>query len=231
MAAAQNRKPSLLDVLVSQLVDPRGVTKQLFLHKGTQPWVLTTLILFTCTCVVAPLLYSPSKDIPAPLANYVGPVVMSALLTLLFTSLFLVIFLHSLSARGNAYRVFAALVYATAPFVTVLSALLLTNKIVYGDLSLLSMIAFRVAHTDNFFVTIFPSAMRLAALLSVISLAQSLRTITNSSFAVGLLLGFSTLPLLLGSFIVALTVTDFIVPGSSPTTINFFSAYVATRGS
>lgn len=227
MPQARTRKPSLMDVLVSLMVDPRGVTRQLFAYDRSPPWTLTTLSLFMCTCVVAPLMYTPSKEIPAPLANHLGPAITAALLTILCTSFFLLMALRSLNVRGITYRTFSSVVYATAPFITILSALLILNKVLYGDLSLLGSLALGIAPQGNSVLAIFPAAMRIAALFSLAILGQCLRVITNSSFSVGILLALSSLPLLLGSFIVALTVTDFIFPQSSADTIRFFAGYLS----
>jgi hypothetical protein len=134
--------------------------------------------------------------------------------------------LHALNLRRLAYRIFSGLVYATAPFITLLTALLITNKILYGNLSLLGVFGFGLPSGNNLAVTIFPIAMRLAALLSFLILSQSLRAITNSSRSLGILLALSAFPLLLGSFVIAVTVTDMLFPGSSSSTISFFSAYI-----
>ena len=101
------------------------------------------------------------------------------------------------------------------------------NKLLYGDLSILGGLALGMAPQGNVVAAMFPSAMRVAALFSLIVLGQSLRVISNSSLSVGMLLAFSTLPFLLGSFVVSLTATEFFFPGSSPDTIRFFSGYLA----
>ncbi len=226
MPKTQHVKPSLLDVLVSALVDPRGVTKQLFAYDGLPPWVISTLTLFTCTCIVAPFLYSPdSAHLSAQLAQAL-PSVITTLLTFVCTSLFLLVILMSLNMLSEAYRTFSTLVYATAPFITIMGAMLLANKVLHGDLSLLGYLMTGGVPTGEVIPSFFPIAMRVGALSSIVILSQSLRAVTNSSFGVGMLLAVTTIPLVLGSFVVALTATDLIFPNSSTTTIRFFSTYV-----
>lgn len=226
MPKSQTVKPSLLDVLVSALVDPRGVTKQLFAYDGLPPWVITTLSLFMCTCIVAPFLYSPDPTVSSTHATQVVPAAITTLLTLVCTAFFLLVILIALNMLGEAYRTFSTLVYSTAPFITILGAMLIANKVLHGDLSLLGYLATGSIPAGEVISSFFPTAMRAAAVCSLIILGQALRAVTNSSFGVGMLLGITTIPLLLGSFVVALTATDLLFPNSSAMTIRFFSAYL-----
>lgn len=231
MLKDQSTKPGLLDVLLSLLVDPRGTAKQLFGYGGRPPWVFTTLTLFMCTCIVAPLLYNPNPGIPTEQAKTLPPVVMATLGTIVLTTFFLFVVLRVLNLPSSMYRAFASLIYSSVPFITTLAALLIVNKIANNDLSLLGSLVAAKAPEGRIIAAVFPTAIKIAAVCSLLVLAQALRSLTNSSGTVGLLLAIVTLPLLLGAFIVALTATELLFPDTSVDTIRLFSGYVsnATR--
>ena len=222
----KQKKPGLLDVLLSMLIDPRGVTRRLFAAKGHYPWVFTTFILFICTCIVAPVIYKPGVDYRTADTSHLAPLLTATGLTVACTTFFLMVGLHALNVRRSPYSVFSALVYASAPFTTTLASLLVADKILFGDLFILGFLATGFAPEDDFLAKLFPVMMLVASSLSLIILSQSIRAISRSSLSVAVMMGVATIPLLLGSFVVALTITDFAYPRSSPSTIQFFSNYV-----
>jgi hypothetical protein len=147
---------------------------------------------------------------------------------MLCAAFLLMVALRSLNFKRSTYTLLAALVYATAPCTTILVALLLANKVTSGDLSLLGVIASGFGDHSNVVVRIFPTMLMIAQALAFLTLSQSLRALTHSSLGVSLLLGIIAIPLILGSFIIALTATDLVFPSSSPVTIQFFSSYAAS---
>ena len=222
----RSQKTGLLDILFSMLIDPRGVTRQLLNPRSAPPWAITTFLRFLATCVAAPLVYSNLVNVGTVQLQGALPALLATTLTLLCSTFFLSLFLDALAIRRSYYSVFSALSYATAPCTSVLLAMLLVNKATLGNFSLLTSIASGFFNQGEMVAKIFPTISLLSIGLALIVLSQSLRALSNSSLSVSLLLAIFAIPLVLGSYIVALTTTDLFFPRSSETIIRFFSSYL-----
>lgn len=224
MNRSQTRKPSILDILLSLMVDPRGTTDRLFRGPYAPPWVLTTLLLFLCLCVAPSVVYvAPQANEPIPL-DKVSAVVLGTILTMVGSTFFMVMGLRSLNIRRNPYEVFAALIYATAPISTLMVVALGLNRILEGDLTLIGFLVNGFAAYDDLLVKLFPHLIHTALFVSFIALAQCLRALTHSSLAVASLMAMACIPFILGAFIVGLTAAELLFPASSAETIGVFQA-------
>jgi hypothetical protein len=226
MATSRRKRPRLLDLFLAIVVDPRGTMYELLHWHEGPPHVLTALFLFCTVVITPPLLYQPEGiiDQKAILALYASLVTL--LLTLAFATFFATMFFRALHLPASPGAVFASIVYSSAPITTLMGAMYLCNYLLEGRLSILQFLATGYARPDEWLLHVFPNLFRIFCGLSFILFASAVRALYRSSLISGYLIAAVSVPLLLGSFIVALSLTEACFPGSSEHVIHFLRAFV-----
>lgn len=226
MAAARRRRPRLLDVLVSTLIDPRGTTHDLLNWHEGPPHVLACLFLFCSAVIAPPFLYQPDGSISQAAMIALYATLLTTLITLALTTCFVTMLFRALRLSPSIDATFSALVYSSAPIITLMGAIYLTNYAMEGRLSILQFLTTGYARPNDWLLQMFPKLFKLFCLLSFVVFGNCIRAIYRSSITSGVLIAAVCIPLLLGSFIVALSLTEVCFAGSSEQVITFFRSFV-----
>jgi hypothetical protein len=226
MVRSSPKKPGLLDALLSVTVDPRGTTSLLLNSPGSPPFGLTMLGLFLGLYVVAPLLYQGGSVSIISSLQSLAPVLLASILTFLLASFFMVMGLQILGVRRSMRMTLAILAYCTSPLVSLMLLASAASLIMYGAPTVTMFLASGYAAPDDAVVQVFPYLLKITGLLSLVILTQALRSITTSSLTVSLLAALCSIPLILGAFVIALTLTDVAFPQSSPRTIALYQSMI-----
>jgi hypothetical protein len=95
-----------------------------------------------------------------------------------------------------------------------------------GRLSILQFLTTGYARPNDWLLQMFPNLFKLFCLLSFVVFGNCIRAIYRSSITSAVLIAAVCIPLLLGSFIVALSLTEVCFAGSSDQVITFFRSFV-----
>jgi hypothetical protein len=226
MAAARRRRPRLLDVLVSILIDPRGTTNDLLNWYEGPPHVIACLFLFCSAVIAPPLLYQPDETLSQAAIVALYATLLTTLLTLALTTCFVTMLFRALRLAPSIEASFAALVYSSAPIITLMGGMYLTNYLMEGNLSILQFLSTGYTRQNDWLLQMFPNLFKIFCLLSFIVFANCIRAIYRSSVTSAGLIAAVCIPLMLGSFIVALSLTEVCFAGSSEQVIAFFRSFV-----
>jgi hypothetical protein len=224
MAPKRLKTPTLLDVLFSIIVEPSATTQRL-LSITPPPHLFTTLFLFLCVCIAPPLAQVgskvPNSDIPQ-----VIPAILTVVLTLILTTIFAKTALTALRTHCSLRAVGSNLIYASAPLITLMVVILVANQLISGELSLLTFLGTASADNADVVVGTYPLIFRIAILLCLTVLSSGYASLTRATLFPGFLMALGTIPLILGSFVVALTLIDLAIPDSSIGTIRFLETFL-----
>lgn len=194
-------------------------------HEGP-PHVFTALFLFCSVVITPPLLYQPEGSIDKKALLTLYATLVTVFLTLAFVTFFVTMFFKALHLPATPSTVFAAIVYSSAPMTTLMGAVYIANYLMEGRLSILQFLTTGYARPNEWLLQVFPNLFRVFCLLSFILFAGSVRALYRSTIVSGYLIAAVSVPLLLGSFIVALSLTEACFPGSSEHVIHFFRAFM-----
>jgi hypothetical protein len=135
-------------------------------------------------------------------------------------------FFRALRLPPATSSIFASLIYSTAPLITLMGAMYLLNYLLEGRLSILQYLTTGYARPDDWLLKIFPNLFRIFCLLSFILFANAVRALYRSSLMSAYLIASVSIPLLLGSFVVALSLTELCFHRSSEHVIAFFRGFI-----
>jgi hypothetical protein len=223
---AHNR-PSLFAALLGTTADPRGAMERLLNRERHPLLVVIALFAFMFVIIVPPLLHHSKYSADQQIDDFFSSVAITTLATLLCTSVLLASSMHVAGVRTNYLRAIVALAFCSVPITAVLSALITGGRLYAGSFTITSYLATGITVPGDLILEIFPAVVRASLVLSYITLAYGLSTVARSSFGMGLIMATLTIPLLLGSFIVGLSITELVHPQTSSRTIEFFSRYLA----
>lgn len=224
MAPKRLKTPSLLDVLFSIIVEPNSTTQRL-LSITPPPHIFTTLFLFLCVCIAPPLAQVGSK-VPNTDIHQVIPAILTVILTFIFTTIFARTALTAFHAHCSLLAVGSNLVYACAPLITLMVVVLAANQAISGELSLLTFLGTGSADNADVVVGTYPLIFRIAMVLCLAVLSCGYSSLTRASLFPGVLMAAGTIPLILGSLVVALTLIDVVIPDASIGTIRFLETFL-----
>lgn len=225
MARSQRKPLSLLDIFLTLAVDPRGVLTRAFHVHGIPPYILPTICLFILVCILPPLITAPDALENPQHLNLIKGIIFTSLLTIILTSALLATSVKLLHSAAKTLQVFSLIIYALAPITTVMAILYGLNKMFQGELTILTFILTGYRRSSDFIVMLYPFAMRIAALLSLYTISHGLAIIVQVTKLLGLFMGILTLPLLLGSFVISLYITEIIYPNVTPQITSFFYGF------
>jgi hypothetical protein len=226
MPPRKSKKPRLFEVLFSSVSDPGGSMEQL-LVKSPHPFhaILTTVV-FLSVCIAAPLALGSYRGDYFD-GELIGGVTVTTLLTLFFVSIFTALSVHAIGIRRAHMRTVAALAYSLAPMTLIIAVLAAISWALQGSCTILTFVAHGASLHDDLTTTIFPHVFRGSLALTFITLTFGLRTVTRGSLGMGAAMAALSFVLLLGSFVIGLTITELVLPQSSSRTIEFFWRYFA----
>jgi len=221
----RKKPPGISEAILASVVDPRGTMHRLLVQSERPPYILATLLFFLIVCIAPVLLYRSYLG-DALDAELIGCVSSTLALTFIITCCLVTSSAHAIGS--NIYlRSLAALVYSLAPMTAIMGIMLLANRISQGSPTLVMFIALGTTQPNDLITEIFPYAFRASLGLAFLTLAYGLAAVMRGTLGIGLFMAALALILLLGSFVVGLTITDIIYPLTSSRTIDFFARYLA----
>jgi hypothetical protein len=226
MSRSRSKKINILDALFSVLVDPGGTTQLLFRSSSLPACVVMLLLLFLSLYVVAPMSHNRAEGTFVTAATTIAPAVLSAILTVALASFLLQMALRIFQIRCSFLLALATVALATAPFSTLMLLTLAANAIMRGELTVMTYLATGFVAVDDIVVRFFPYLIRVVMLLALLIVSHSVRTLSRTSLGMAGLISAIIIPLLLGSFVVALSATELIFPGVSPRSIQLAQAFL-----
>jgi hypothetical protein len=224
-SARKTTKPGLPEVLFAAISDPRGSMQRLLGQRERPPHLAITLLLFITILIAPALIQSSYRGGTTIGTDLVGSSAMTFLLTLILSSFFTTFSSHAFGAKDRCLRAVAALIYCTAPITVMFTILLIASRLSMGDFTVVTYLSTGVQLPDDFVMRIFPYVFKASLCLAFITLAFGLRTLTHASLMGGILMAAITTLLILGSFILSLTVTELVYPSTSSQTIDVFKRY------
>jgi hypothetical protein len=225
MAAARRTRPRLLDIFLAIVVDPRGTMRELLHWHEGPPHVFAALFLFCTVVITPPLLYQPDGIIDQKVILGLYSTLATVFITLALTTFFVTMFFRALHLPSSPSTVFASIVYASAPITTLMGGVYLINYLLEGRLSILQFLSTGYARPDEALLLMFPNLIKIFCFLAFILFAGGVRALYRSSAVSAYLIAATCIPLLLGSFLVAASLTEACFPGSSEQVIGFFRAF------
>lgn len=217
---------SLLDIFFTLGVDPGGVLMRAYNAHRFPPYVLTTLCMFLLVCILPPLITAPDAlESSAQILLLRGLLVTTAL-TIISTSIFITICVNLFHKNASNIAAVSLFVYSLAPITTTLGLLYALNKLFQDDLTILTFIISGFSRPSDNIVVIFPYAIRLAALVGFCVLSRGFMINLKGSRILGVFAAIMTIPIILGSYIVALSLNEILHPNLAPQVNSFFWGFL-----
>jgi hypothetical protein len=223
----KNYKPNILDALIVSIVDPKGTASRLIKPNDYPPYSITLLLTFLAVFILPPLLYGQIFYDTGIDSKRTGSIIISTTITIALTVGLLFFTTHACNVKKPFGKVLSAVAYCTAPIIAIFASLLIANKALMGSLTLLTFISNGIFMPQDIITQIFPFALRVSVMAALFNLSQGLAAAARGGFGLGLVLAFLSIPIILGSFIMSLWLTELIYPMSSSETISFFANIMA----
>lgn len=206
--ASTKRKLSLFDTIIALPIDPAGMMKHLLVERRYPPYLILAP-LSTFVVIVAPTLwyqhYSGIQPTPAE-TSYA--ITLTTVLTLVWFSLLMSVLLKVLLLRVSPGKVWAASLYSLAGLIPFMLAFYLGNLLTSGHLSVLSFLAGGHIGQHDWFLRLFPLCAKVALFGSFLIFVNAIQALTTSKFLSALSISVLAIPVLIGSFVVSLTIAD-----------------------
>lgn len=217
------KKLSLLDTLISLPIDPAGMMRHLLRERRYPPY-LVLAPLSTFLVLVAPTLWYQhymGLQSTVPEINY--SIAMTVVLTLIWFSLLMSVLFKILLLSVTPGKVWAASLYCLASLIPFMAAFYLGNFFASGHLSILSYLATGQAKGSDWFLEFFPTCAKFALLFSFYLFVNAVRALTDAKFVSAFSMAVLAIPVLIGSFVVSLTISDVLFPDTGAEVFRFFT--------
>jgi len=226
MARKRIRPPGLLDILVSALVDPKGTMRLLLVDSKFPPHLITSVFFLGCVVIAPPIFYTPDGIVGTTQVTHLVETLMTIFLTLFLAAFFQSMTTRALGGQVAMFSLTCAMIYAFTPFVSVLAFFYASTYWTQGHISVLQFLTTGFVSQHDALVQFFPTACKLTCLVSFVLFANGVRALMRSSLSSAVLVAAICVPLLMGSFIVALSLQELMLPGLSANVIDFFGAFL-----
>ena len=217
---------SLLDIFFTLGVDPGGVLMRAYNAHRFPPYVLTTLSIFLLVCILPPLITAPEALESSAQIILLRGILVTTALTIISTSIFIIVCVKLFNQRNANMAAASLFIYSLAPITTTLGLLYVLNKLFQGDLTVLTFILSGFSRQSDNIVAIYPYALRVGALVSFYILSRGFMIILKASRLLGVFAAIMTIPLILGSYIIALSVNEILHPNLAPQVNSFFGGFI-----
>ncbi len=226
MPRKENTQLSLLDIFFTLGVDPGGVLMRAYNAHRFPPYVLTTLCMFLLVCILPPLITAPDALESSAQILLLRGILVTTAITIISTSIFITICVNLFHKSASNIAVVSLFVYSLAPITTTLGLLYVLNKLFQGDLTILTFILSGFSRPSDNIVAIFPYAIRLGALVSFCILSRGFMINLKGSRLLGVFAAIMTVPIILGSYIIALSLNEILHPNLAPQVNSFFWGFL-----
>lgn len=217
------KKLSLLDTLLSLPTDPSGMMRHLLRERRIPPYMVLAP-LSTFLILVAPTLWYQHRLQLHPVMPQVSyAIATTVVLTLLSFSFFMAVLFKVLLLDVSSWKIVAASLYSIAGLIPFMLAYYLGNFLASGQLSILRFFATGRIDSPDWFLKIFPTCAKIALGFSFFLFVNAVRAITNSKTASALSMSVLSIPVLIGSFAVSLTIVDVVFKDTGVEVYYFFT--------
>lgn len=226
MAKQRIRPPGILDILISALVDPQGTMTRLLVTPKYPPHLVTCLFFICCIVIAPPILYSPDGTINTTHTNLLVATLLAAFLTLCLAGFFQSMATRALGAQQSIFSLFCAMIYSFTPFVTVMVFFYVATYWMQGHISILQYLTTGFASQSDALVQFFPTTVKITVLVCFVLFSNAIRVLMRSSLSSAALIAAVCVPLIMGSFVVSLSIEELLLPGISSKVIGVFASFV-----
>jgi hypothetical protein len=217
------KKLSLLDTLIATPFNPAGTMRHLLRERRYPPYLIIAP-LSTFLVLVAPTLwyqhYMGFQSGP-PEINYA--IALTVVLTLIWFSLLMSVLFKLLLLTVSPGKLWAASLYCLAGLIPFMLAFYLGNYLASGQVSILQFLATGHAEESDWFIELFPNSAKVALAFSFLLFVNAVRALTNSRFISALSMSVLGIPVLIGSFVVSLTMSNILFPDTGVEVYRFFT--------
>jgi hypothetical protein len=228
MAKKRIRPPGILDILVSALVDPQGTMTHLLVTAKYPPHIITCLFFLGCIVIAPPILYTPDGTINHSHTNLLVATLLAFFLTLGLAGFFQSMTTRALGAQQSMFSLFCAMIYAFTPFVTVMVFFYAATYWAQGHISILQYLTTGFASQSDNLVQFFPTMVKITGLVCFILFTNGIRALMRSSLSSATLIAAVCVPLIMGSFVVSLSIEELLLPGISTKVIGVFASFLGS---
>jgi len=217
------KKLSLLDTLISIPIDPAGTMRHLLRERRYPPY-LVLAPLCTFFVLVAPTLWHQHhRGLYSALPEINYAIAMTVVLTLIWFSLLMSVLLKLLLLNVSPGKMWAASLYCLASLIPFMGAFYLGNFLTSGHLSVLEYLATGESNHSDWFLKLFPICAKAALLFSFFIFVNAVRALTNTKFISAFSMAVLGIPVLIGSFVVSLTMSDVLFQDTGMEVYRFFT--------
>jgi hypothetical protein len=217
------KKRTLLDTLVSLPLDPAGMMRHLLRERRYPPYLILAP-LSTFLVLVAPTLWYQhymGLQSAVPEINYA--ISMTVVLTLIWFSLLTSVLFKLLLLNVSPGKLWAASLYCLTGLIPFMLAFYLGNYLTNGHLSILGYLATGHAHNSDWFVELFPTCATWALVFCFYLFVNAVRALTNTKLVSAISMSVLAIPVLIGSFVVSLTISNIIFEDTGLEVYRFFT--------
>lgn len=216
------KKLSILDILLSLPTDPSGMMRNLLLEQKRPPYLLLAPIA-TIAILVGPALYHQySLDIQTAEPDKVRSLWCATGVILSTFIVFATILLRLLALPVTVARVAAATFYSLAGLIPFMVALYLTNFLASGSLTIANYLSTGYHREEDWVVASFTKWAQVAVVFVLFIYANAIRALANSRLLSAIAITLLHFPIMVGAFMVGLTVANAIYPDTGIMDYNFF---------
>jgi hypothetical protein len=225
MPPRKAKRPALSEALFASIVEPRLTMRRLLAQDEAPPHLVAIALLFFLVCILPVLLLAGYQNRINPDYEIMTGVLLTTTVSVVLCATLAPFGIRAFGARNRYFRSIAALIYCTTPITVTMAIFCIASRLLTGKFATLEFLAFGFAQSNDLITEIFPYVFRASLVVAAAILINGLRTIGRSSYYVGAVSAVITVMLLLGSFIIGLTITDLVYPSLSTRTIEFFARY------
>lgn len=200
--------------------------RHLLVVSKSPPHLLTSLFFLGCIVIAPPILYSPDGTIGTVHMTLLVATLLTALFTLILAAFFQAMATRALGAQQSMFSLFCAMTYAFTPFVTVMAFFYVATYWTQGHISVLQFLTTGFVSHQDMLVKFFPTVIKLTGLVCFILFMNGIRALMSSSLSSAALIAAICIPLIMGSFVVSLSIEEFILPSISSKVIGFFGTFL-----
>ncbi len=226
MAKKRSRPPGILDILISALVDPKGTMRLLLVDSQSPPHLLTSLFFLGCVVIAPPVLYTPDGSLGAPQIMLLVATALTALLTITLAGFFQSMTTRALSSEQPIFSLICAMIYSLTPFVTMMAFFYAATYWTQGHISVLQFLTTGYTSQHDTLVQFFPTTVKITCAVCFVLFVNGVRALLHSSLSSAVLIAAIFVPLIMGSFVVALSFEELLLPGLSARVIGVFAAFL-----
>jgi hypothetical protein len=134
---------------------------------------------------------------------------------------------RALGAQQSIFSLICAMIYAFTPFVTVMAFFYAATYWMQGHISILQFLTTGFVSQQDVLVRFFPTVAKVTCLVCFILFTNGIRALMRSSLSSATLIAAICVPLIMGSFVVSLSIEELLVPGISSHVISFFASFLS----